>query len=92
MIDSADFCLCDGIGMAIGARLLLARRIRRITGIQLFFDLVARAEICGLKVFLLGASPQSNQGAYEKLMERHPKLQVVGRCDGYFRDSREVIE
>lgn len=91
MIRLADFCLCDGVGMAIAARLLLGRRIHRITGIKLFFDLVARAETCGLKIFLLGASPQSNRRADERLKRLHPRLQVVGRCHGYFRDSHEVI-
>ena len=92
MINSADFCICDGIGMAIAARLLLGRTIHRITGIQLFFDLVACAETLGLRVFLLGAKPQSNRSAYERLKRLYPRLQVVGRSHGYFHDSDAVIK
>lgn len=91
-INAADFCLCDGVGMAAAVRLLHGRAIPRITGIQLFFDLVTHAEAQGLKIFLLGAKPQANQGAYEKLRERYPRLQIVGRNHGYFRDSDSVIQ
>ncbi len=92
MINAADFCLCDGIGVAIAARLLLGRTIHRITGIQLFFDLIACAETHGLKVFLLGAKPRSNRSAHENLKRLYPKLQVVGRNHGYFGDNDAVIE
>lgn len=91
MIHSAEFCVCDGIGMAAAVRLLYGRAIHRITGIQLFFDLLTHAEAKGLRIFLLGARPHSNEKAYEKLRERYPKLQVVGRNDGYFRDSEAVV-
>jgi len=90
-INAADFCLCDGVGMAAAVRLLHGRTIPRITGIQLFFDLVTQAEVQGLKIFLLGAKPRSNQGAYERLQQRHPRLQIVGRNHGYFHDSDAVV-
>jgi len=91
-IKSADFCLCDGVGMAAAVRLLHRRVIPRITGIQLFFELISQAEAHGLKVFLLGAEPQSNDGAYEKLRERYPRLRVVGRHHGYSLESEAVIQ
>ncbi len=91
MIDSAEFCICDGIGMAIAVRLLHGYAIHRVTGIQLFFDLVAHAEANGLRIFLLGATPESNQKACEKLHKQHPKLKIVGRSHGYFRDNKAVI-
>ena len=59
---------------------------------QLFYQLMARAEQAGLKVFLLGASPESNDGAYEKLKNMHPNLQIVGRQDGYFKDDQQVVK
>jgi N-acetylglucosaminyldiphosphoundecaprenol N-acetyl-beta-D-mannosaminyltransferase len=91
-LHAADFCICDGVGVAVAARLLQGRAVTRITGVQLFTDLVAEAEARGLKVFLLGARPQANRLAYEKLRARHPKLQIVGRRDGYFDDSEAVID
>jgi N-acetylglucosaminyldiphosphoundecaprenol N-acetyl-beta-D-mannosaminyltransferase len=92
VISSADFCICDGIGVAVAMRLLHGRMISRVTGIQLFCDLAACAEESGLRVFLLGAKPESNQKACEKLKALHPRLQVVGRHHGYFSDNDAVIK
>jgi N-acetylglucosaminyldiphosphoundecaprenol N-acetyl-beta-D-mannosaminyltransferase len=88
---TADIGICDGIGVAWASRLLHHRSMQRCTGCDLFFHLVARAAEKGWKVFLLGASPESNERACESLWQRHPGLEIVGRQDGYFRDSEEVI-
>lgn len=91
LLNRADIGICDGIGAALAVRLLKGRSISRITGISLFFELVKSAEKKEWKVFLLGASPDSNQGAFSKLAEEYPSLKIVGRVDGYFKDSGEVI-
>ena len=92
LINSADFHTCDGVGAALAVRILHCKKVARVTGVQLFFNLMARAEKDGLKVFLLGANPESNEGACKKLIERHPKLQIAGRQDGYFKKDLEVIQ
>jgi len=92
LINAADFHICDGIGAAVAARVLCGRKIGRITGVQLFFNLMLRAEQDGLKVFLLGAKHEVNEGAYQKLKEMHPNLQIVGRQDGYFREDLKVVK
>ena len=91
LINSADLHICDGVGAAIGAKILTGRAVTRITGVQLFLDLIARAEVEELNIFLLGAKPESSQGAYAKLMQMHPNLRIVGRRDGYFTDDIEVV-
>lgn len=92
LVDAADLHICDGIGVVMAAMVLHGKKIIRITGIQLFLDLIARAEEESLKVFLLGASAESNEGAYSKLREMHPGLQITGRKDGYFENDAEAIE
>ena len=91
LINQADIGICDGIGAALAVRALRGIRISRITGISLFFELVQLASSKGWKVFLLGASPDSNKGAFYKLSGDFPSLKIVGGVDGYFKDSREVI-
>lgn len=91
IISNADIHICDGIGTALSARVLTGRKIRRITGVQLFLDLVARSEKEGLRIFMLGASPESNNGACEKLLMKHPDLKIVGCQDGYFSDDEAVV-
>ena len=65
--------------------------IARITGISLFFQLIQTAAVKGWKVFLLGASPDSNQGAFDTLSAQYPGLKIVGHIDGFFQDSQEVV-
>lgn len=91
LINLADFHICDGVGAAIAARVLHGERVGRITGVQLFLDLIAAAETHSLKVFLLGASSESNAGACRGLQEDHPRLQIVGNQDGYFQDTDEMV-
>jgi N-acetylglucosaminyldiphosphoundecaprenol N-acetyl-beta-D-mannosaminyltransferase len=64
----------------------------RVTGVQLFFDLIAAAEREGLGVFLLGASPESNEAAYRKLQDQYPALNVAGRHHGYFENDESIVE
>jgi len=92
LINSAQVFICDGIGAALAVRVLYGRSLTRITGVAFFFELVKKAAEKGWKVYLLGASPESNQGAYEVLLANNPGLKIVGRHDGYFDDSGKVIE
>lgn len=92
LLNSADFHICDGVGTVIAIRILNGQKIARVTGVQLFYNLMARAEKEGLKVFLLGAKPESNEGTYRKLKKMHPFLQIVGRQDGYFKDDEQVVK
>lgn len=89
-LGSADYGLCDGVGAVLAARMLRGVRIRRCTD-GFLEGLMAEARRNEWKVFLLGATPGSNEGAANSLLRRYPGLQVVGRRDGYFEDSTAVI-
>lgn len=91
LLGRADIRICDGVGVALAARVLCRRRIVRCTGIQLFFDLVAEASVRKWNIFLLGASQESNELACRNLLERYPGLRIVGRLNGYFEDSAAVV-
>jgi N-acetylglucosaminyldiphosphoundecaprenol N-acetyl-beta-D-mannosaminyltransferase len=91
IIEGATIHLCDGIGAAVAVRLLHGRVIPRITGIQLFFELIAMAKKQQLRVFLLGASPEVNAKAHDELISRYPGLNIVGRQHGYFSDDLETV-
>lgn len=88
----AEMHICDGVGAAIAARILHGVKLTRITGVELFLHLIEVAATRGWKVFLLGASPESNQAACDALLKQHPKLHIVGHRDGYFDNAEEVVE
>jgi len=92
VLNRADVGICDGVGVSIAAKILSGRMIHRVTGCDLFFKLLAHAAQRRWGVFMLGASPESNASAREKLCQRSPGLRIVGHQDGFFQDSDAVIE
>jgi exopolysaccharide biosynthesis WecB/TagA/CpsF family protein len=92
ILNRVDACICDGVGMSIASKILNGISIRRCTGCDLFFDTISLASGKKWKVFLLGASPESNSNAYLELTKKFPDLQIVGRQDGYFKDSSIIVE
>mgnify|MGYP005621069647 CR=1 FL=1 len=91
LINRAQMFICDGIGAALAVKVLYGRSISRITGVGLFYALVKRAALKGWRIYLLGAAPEVNQGAYDRLSQEYPGLKIVGRHDGYFSDSEKVV-
>jgi N-acetylglucosaminyldiphosphoundecaprenol N-acetyl-beta-D-mannosaminyltransferase len=92
LLSSADLHLCDGVGCVLAARILYGRNVVRLTGIQLFLELIAAAETNGIRVFLLGATPESLHDARYNLEAKHPGLRIVGCQHGYFRSDFQVVQ
>lgn len=92
LLNRAEICICDGVGAELAVRVLHGKRIGRVTGVSLFFELIKAAADKQWKIFLLGAGPEVNQSAAKKLQADHPTLQIVGRQDGYFQESDKVVE
>jgi N-acetylglucosaminyldiphosphoundecaprenol N-acetyl-beta-D-mannosaminyltransferase len=64
----------------------------RVTGIELLEALMKQADQHHWNVYLLGAAPDVNRLAAEKLAERYPGARVVGYRDGFFhKDEEEQI-
>ncbi len=90
VLETADLCICDGIGVTLASWLLYGKRLKRCTD-TLFDDLVERAAANGWSIFLLGATRDSNERAFTQLRKKYPGLRIAGRRDGYFQDSEEVV-
>jgi len=92
LLRQTDVGICDGVGISIASVILHGRSIKRCTGCDLFFKLLFLAARKRWGVYLLGASAQSNAAARLELQKMYPDLRIVGWQDGYFEDSRTVIE
>ncbi|MBO8173596.1 MAG: WecB/TagA/CpsF family glycosyltransferase [Bacillaceae bacterium] len=97
-IQKADLITPDGIGIVIASRLLKKQNNgqvipERVAGYDLLHGIMKQADQNHWKVYLLGASPDSNQGAADKLKTLYPNAQIVGHRDGYFtqEDEPEII-
>ena len=87
IIDHAGLVVPDGIDLVIGSKLVKQPLKERVTRIDLMMELIAYAEKNGSRVFLLGGKPAIAELAAERLLEKHPKLNIVGTHHGYFKGS-----
>ncbi len=82
--NSLECVHCDGVGVALGANLLHNVRLHKITYAAYIWELASFAETHSLSMFLLGAQPGVTDQAAQALIQRHPRLKIVGTYHGYF--------
>ncbi len=71
-----DLCFCDGNGVRMGARILGYDLPHRMTGADWIWDLAARAEAEGWRIWWIGGEPGVTDDAADTLRQRHPGLQI----------------
>ncbi len=88
LLEGADLITPDGIGIVLAARFHGHSDLERVTGVALAEKLLAQSAARNFRVFLLGASPESNEKALNAVRALYPELVVSGR-NGYF-DATEL--
>ena len=89
ILNSADICTADGIGVVYGSKILGDAVPERVPGFDLSCALLARISKTGEGVFLFGAKPGVAEIAKKKLEEKYPGIIVSGTHDGYFKPEDE---
>jgi N-acetylglucosaminyldiphosphoundecaprenol N-acetyl-beta-D-mannosaminyltransferase len=84
---NADMLLPDGAGIVWAARILHGTRLMRVPGSEFIFDICDLAEKEGRGIFIYGAKENTNKNAVERLQKKYPALKMVGRCNGYVKES-----
>ena len=92
ILNGASLVLPDGIGVVHAARILGCPLRERVPGIDFATGLLARLEVSGGRLFLLGAKPGVAEQAAANLKARYPALTICGVNDGYFKDAAPVVE
>ncbi len=92
ILNGAGLVLPDGIGVVYAAKILGCPLQGRVPGIDFATGLLAKLEISGGRLFLLGAKPGVAEQAAANLKEQYPNLIICGVNDGYFKDSAPVVE
>ncbi|RED57653.1 N-acetylglucosaminyldiphosphoundecaprenol N-acetyl-beta-D-mannosaminyltransferase [Cohnella lupini] len=92
-LSTADLVVPDGAGVVWAARRLKQPVQERVAGFDLMHELLEEGERHQWSAYLLGASADIIQTAYEKLSKQYPGVRFVGYRDGYFtdRDDGEVV-
>lgn len=78
VLQAADLCIADGIGIVWAAWLLGRPVPERVAGSELVYLLAALAAEQGWRLFLLGAAPGVAEAAAAVLQQRYPSLIIAG--------------
>lgn len=87
VLDRADLCAPDGIGILWAGRLLGRPFTERVTGSDGIYRICERAAEEGWRVFFLGAGPGVAEQAAARLAARYPGLTVAGTHSGSPADA-----
>ena len=94
VLNRADMCVPDGIGVVYGAKIQGTPLPERVAGFDLSCTLMSEMAKFGGSVFLFGSKPGVAETAAERLTAKYDGLKIAGTCDGYFSDNAvpEIIE
>ncbi|PVM94191.1 WecB/TagA/CpsF family glycosyltransferase [Caulobacter endophyticus] len=85
---AADHVAADGMSVVKASRWRGREAIpERVSTTDWFHDAARAASEHGLKFYMIGATEEANERAVARVREMYPKLQVVGRRNGYFKDE-----
>lgn len=87
VLNSADMCTPDGIGVVYAAKMLGTPVPERVAGFDLTCGLLESLRKTGEGVFLFGAKPGVAEAARDKLVEQYTGLNIAGVQHGYFSES-----
>lgn len=92
LINGAALVLSDGAGVVLGSKILGTPLKQKVAGVEFADHLMDVLIAKDKKLYLLGSKPGVAQMAAEKMLQKHPGLQICGMADGYFKDENEVVE
>lgn len=87
ILNKADLCTADGIGVVYGAKILGTPIPERVAGFDLLTDILQHAN--GLSLYLFGSKPGIAEKAKAEIEHRYEGVQVVGTQNGYFDAAQE---
>jgi N-acetylglucosaminyldiphosphoundecaprenol N-acetyl-beta-D-mannosaminyltransferase len=82
VLNRADLCLPDGIGLLIAGRWLGQPITERVAGSDFVYKLAAEAASHGWSLFLLGAAPGVADQAAKIFEAKYPGLRIAGAYPG----------
>lgn len=89
IVNACPLINADGASIVWAAKKLVIPLKERVTGIDLFYNLVSLANEKGYKIYLFGAKEEVVTKVKEIFEKQYPKLQIVGYRNGYFSEADE---
>ncbi|WP_318503435.1 WecB/TagA/CpsF family glycosyltransferase [Bacillus sp. T3] len=92
-IQKADIITADGIGVVKGAKLLGHNIPERVTGIDIFYDLLKESNNKRYSIYLLGAEESILMKTIANIKKTYPNVNIIGYHHGYFdwNDDETIV-
>lgn len=91
VLNKQKYQIPDGTGIVWASKKRNGSIKERITGIDLMLDLCEKSQEYDAKIYLYGSKVGVAEEARKKLIEKYPKINIIGTSDGYC-DEKKVIE
>lgn len=87
IVNSSELINADGASILLAGKLLGKPVVERVTGIDLFCELLVKCETNGYRPYFLGATKETIETLIRTIREDYPKIDIAGYRDGYFTEN-----
>lgn len=91
IINNCDLINSDGMAIVLSSKILGKPLKERVTGIDLFYQLIEKSIDKEWKVYFLGAKEEIISKTVRKFKNAYPLLKIVGYRNGYWNNDKEVL-
>lgn len=81
----------DGVGINIATRMILGKKVERITGVDFFGQVLEMLNASRGKLFMFGATSEVLSKAVENIQKEFPNVRIVGSIPGFDYNSDDVV-
>lgn len=89
ILDNSVLPVPDGSGAVLAFKFLHKIKCIRLDLPKTIFEIAHQEDYA---LFILGASENNNELAVKELQQKYPRINIVGRASGFFKDEKEIIE
>ena len=89
ILNKADLVYADGISVVWAGRLLGGCRMQKATGADWIDEFCDLAQANNWRIYIIAGKAGMAKMACHNLTKRHPRLNIVGACDGYFMEKSQ---
>lgn len=90
ILNRSELLTADGIGVVYASRILKKPISERAAGYDIACRVLDKINESGHKLFLFGGKPGVAETARDRLLEKYPKLNIVGTRNGYFKPEEDA--
>ncbi|MFD2386002.1 WecB/TagA/CpsF family glycosyltransferase [Enterococcus rivorum] len=94
IVDKANLVNADGSSILLAGKVLGVNIPERVTGVDLFINLLKICETNGYRAYFFGAEEESLHCMIKNIKRDYPKLQIAGFRNGYFesKDNDDIVK